>query len=305
MADALAADAAHDESRMSVRVLLARVEESVLTGGGVLTPATRRAAGRLRDADIALALTSARPPRGLRPLVETLGITAPVCGFDGGMLVRRDLSVLGQHVLGAAVAAAVIASMERHGLDVWVYQGDLWLVRRPDAAHVAQEAATVGFAPERVERWDGRAHEAVEIAGLSDDAAALARCEADLEALRAVASVARSRPRAIVVTHPRANTGELVRTLAAILGIPRGAVAAIGHAPSDVPMFRECGLAIAMGQGPATVQRRARFVTRSDESDGFAFAVDAWIVPNAGGVAPPPTMGEASPIGARRPRPQP
>jgi multiple antibiotic resistance protein len=39
-------------------------------------------------------------------------------------------------------------------------------------------------------------------------------------------------------------------------------VAAIGHAPNHVLMFRECGLAIAMGQAGAAVQRRARFITR-------------------------------------------
>jgi Cof subfamily protein (haloacid dehalogenase superfamily) len=262
----------------AIRLLLAGVEGALLTPDEALTPGTEHAVGRLRDANIELAITSGRPPRAMRTLIDTLRITAPVCGFDGGMLVRPDLSLLEQHVLGDRVARAVIASMERHALEVWVYQGDTWLVRRPDATHVTYEEAKVQFAAKLVDRWDNQVHDAVKIAGFSDDTDALARCEADLWAHRAYVSVVRSRPCSVAVTHPRANTGELVRALSRCLGIPRDAVAAIGRAPNDVLMFRECGLAIAMGQAGASVQRLAHFITRSNAAEGFAYAVETWIL---------------------------
>jgi len=262
----------------AIRLLIAEVEGTLLSSDGALTAATRRAVDSLRDADIELAITSAGPPRALRTLIETLGITAPVCGLHGGMLVAPDLSVLEQHVLVDGVARAVIAAMERHGLDVWVWQDDTWLVGRPDATHVAREQATVRFAPDVVDRWNERVHEAVKIAGLGDDLQALARCRADLDAHRAHASLLHSEPRCLIVTHPRANTGELVRTLSRRLGIPPDALAAIGHAPNAVLMFRECDLAIAMGQASAAVQRRARFITRSNDAEGFAYAVRTWVL---------------------------
>ena len=263
---------------IAIRLLLAEVEGTLLASGDTLTAGTRHAVDRLREARIELAITSGRPPRGVRPLIDALRITAPVCGFNGGMLVRPDLSLIEQHVMGDGVARAVIASMERHGLEVWVYQGHAWLVRRPDTSHVAHEGATVQFAPELVERWDDRVHAPVEIVGLGDDAEALARCEADLQAHRAYVAVVGSRGRSLVVTHPSANTGELVRTLSRRLGIRADAVAAIGHAGNGVLMFRECGLAIAMGHAGAAVQRWAHFITRSNDADGFAYAVDRWIL---------------------------
>jgi Cof subfamily protein (haloacid dehalogenase superfamily) len=262
----------------AIRLLLAEVEGTLLAPGDVLTAETERAVRRLRDADIQLAITSGRPPRGMRTLIAALRITAPVSGFDGGMLVRPDLSLLEQHALGDQVAGAVIASMEQHGLDVWVYQRDAWRARRPDATHVAQEETTAQFAPEPVEQWDDRVHDSVKIAGRSDDADALARCETDLEAHRAYVSVVRSRPCSLAVTHPRANTGELVRTLSRYLGVTPAAIAAIGQAPNAVLMFRECGLAVAMGQAGAAVQRRAHYITRSNEDEGFAHAVETWVL---------------------------
>ena len=55
-------------------------------------------------------------------------------------------------------------------------------------------------------------------------------------------------------------------------------IAAIGHAPKDALMFHECGLAIAMGQASAAVQRQACFITRSNDADGFAYAVERWVL---------------------------
>jgi Cof subfamily protein (haloacid dehalogenase superfamily) len=262
----------------AIRLVLSEVEGTLLTTSGGLTGGVRQAVRRLRDRQIEVAITSGRPPRGLRALIGALQITTPVGGFGGGMLVRPDLSVLEQHVLGDGVARAVIETMERQGLDVWVYQGDAWLVRHPEAVSVADEAARLAFAPEPVDRWDDRLHAAVKIAGLSESVDALGRCEADLEGLQPYAAVVRSPSCALAVMHPRANTGELVRTLSSRLGISPAAIAAIGHAPRDALMFRECGLAIAMGQAGAAVQRGARFITRSNDDEGFAYAVETWIL---------------------------
>ena len=63
-------------------------------------------------------------------------------------------------------------------------------------------------------------------------------------------------------------------------------IAAIGHAPKDILMFHECGLAIAMGQASAAVQRQVRFITRSNDADGFAYAVATWVLETSIDVTP-------------------
>ena len=123
---------------MEIRLLLAAMDSALLTPDGRLTAGAERAVGLLRDGGIELAIIGGQPPRGLRPLIERLAITTPVAALDGARLVRPDLSSLEQHPLDDRVASAVIASMERHGAVVWIYQEDDWLVWRADA-HVAVE----------------------------------------------------------------------------------------------------------------------------------------------------------------------
>lgn len=265
-----------------IRLLLVEVDGALLTPEGRLTARASAAVRLLRAAGVELALTSCRPPRGLRMLIEALRVTTPLSSCAGGRLVRPDLSLLEEHPLDDRVALAVIAAMERHGLDVWVYQNDEWLVRRAGAC-AAREQAAVQFAPTVVERWEGVVRDAIKIVAVGEDAGALPRCEAELADLYGRASTARREPCYLDVTHPRANKGEVARALARRLGVPAEAMATIGVLSSDVLMFRECGLAIAMGHACAAVQRQAQFITRSNDDEGFAHAVETWVVTASGG----------------------
>jgi hydroxymethylpyrimidine pyrophosphatase-like HAD family hydrolase len=80
------------------------------------------------------------------------------------------------------------------------------------------------------------------------------------------------------VTHPRANKGEVVKFLSARYRIPEEQIATIGDAPNDVLMFARSGLSIAMGQSDREVKRAARRVTGSNDEEGFAEAVDRYIL---------------------------
>jgi hydroxymethylpyrimidine pyrophosphatase-like HAD family hydrolase len=79
--------------------------------------------------------------------------------------------------------------------------------------------------------------------------------------------------------HPHANKGAVVQRLAGYLTISPRRIATIGTQLNDSQMFKESGLSIAMGNAPADVRRRATFVTSSFGDEGFASAVDQFILP--------------------------
>jgi hydroxymethylpyrimidine pyrophosphatase-like HAD family hydrolase len=66
--------------------------------------------------------------------------------------------------------------------------------------------------------------------------------------------------------------------MTASLRIPSGKIAVIGDGRNDVAMFARSGLSIAMGNASAEVQRAADFVTDSNRDDGFATAIDRFIL---------------------------
>ena len=169
--------------------------------------------------------------------------------------------------------------LESCALRVWIYPGTDWYVREPDGPHVAREGATVEFAPTVVGSFDDFTDDVCKLVGVSDDAAAIARATAAVcDRMGDHVFAARSEPYYLDVTHPDANKGAVAKTLAARYGIPSEQIATIGDMPTDVLMFAHSGLSIAMGNASLEVQRTARRVTSSNEEEGFANAVDRFIL---------------------------
>ena len=91
-------------------------------------------------------------------------------------------------------------------------------------------------------------------------------------------SAARSQPYYLDVTNPEANKGGVVAYLARTLGIPPGQIATIGDMPNDVLMFKPSGFSIAMGNASKAVQGEADAVTDSFDDEGFAKAVERFML---------------------------
>jgi beta-phosphoglucomutase family hydrolase/Cof subfamily protein (haloacid dehalogenase superfamily) len=266
-----------------IRALIADVDGTLVTGAKRLTERTIDAARRLRMYGIDLVITSGRPPRGMAMLVAPLGLTTPIAAFNGGMVVDPDLrTIVQQRTISIAVAREVVDALLAAGLDVWVYRGPDWFVRDPGTPRVATEQATVQFPPTAIADVHAVLDGAVKIVGTSEDHGLVARVEAELrERIGRDASAARSQPYYVDVTHPDANKGMVVRDVARELSIPMSRIAAIGDMPTDVMMFSLAGVSIAMGNASLEVQRCARHVTTSNDDEGFARAVDRFILGGA------------------------
>ncbi|MBD1913147.1 MULTISPECIES: Cof-type HAD-IIB family hydrolase [unclassified Leptolyngbya] len=278
-----------------ISLLLADVDGTLVTKEKILTDRARVAVHKLRDANIRFAITSGRPPLGMKMIVETLKLTEPSAAFNGGLFVYPDFSTLEENVLSSTITQDVIKMIAAHHLDVWIYRGKDWYVHERHGSHVDREEWTVKFSPTVVSSFDNLLDSVVKIVGVSDDLDAVAKCEADIQQAfsqrvhcqaRASSngseqvSAARSQPYYLDVTHPHANKGAVVDRLSQLLGIPRQEIATIGDMPNDVPMFERSGLSIAMGNASAEVQKQAQYVTTSYEDEGFANAVEQFILGN-------------------------
>jgi Cof subfamily protein (haloacid dehalogenase superfamily) len=278
---------AENEKPPKVSLLIADVDGSLVNEEKVLTPRAQAAVKALDEAGIAFAITSGRPPRGMAMLIEPLGLKTPIAGFNGGIFIRPDMTVIEEHRLTPEAARRALKVILDHGMDAWVYCGNDWYVRDPDAPHVAREQATVRFAPTVIKDLEMVLDRgAVKIVGVSDDRDLVARSEKDAQAtLGAEASAARSQPYYLDVTHPDANKGTVATTLSRMLSVPAAGIATIGDMPNDVLMFRTSGVSIAMGNASPEVQEQARFVTDSYKHEGFAKAVERYVL-GAGAAAP-------------------
>jgi Cof subfamily protein (haloacid dehalogenase superfamily)/HAD superfamily hydrolase (TIGR01509 family) len=263
-----------------IKLLIADVDGTLIAPDKSLTTCTIDAVARLRAAGVRFTITSGRPPRGMARFIAPLALTEPVAAFNGAVYVMPDLTtVISRHTIAPDVARSTVDYLLGQGLEVFVYQGDDWFVRDRHAFRVDNEARTVGFEPTVIADLHAVLEMPVKITGASADYALVARCEAELnERLGADATAARSQPYYVDVTHPEANKGMVAREAARLCKLSLDDIATIGDMPNDIPMLTIAGTGIAMGNASEQVQRAARHVSRSNAAEGFAYAVDTFIL---------------------------
>ncbi len=262
------------------------MDGTLVTEDKVLTDEAVAAVQRLHDAGVLFAITSGRPPRGMEMLVEPLELETSIAAFNGGLVVDRAMETLEQHVLPEHVVQPVADLMGSFDLDVWLYRGADWYVRDPKGPHVDREAWTVKFEPKVMDGLDGLTDGVVKLVGVSDDHGAVQKAaEAAADTFGHHVTAAASQPYYLDVTHPKANKGSVARYLASRYALDPVQIATIGDMPNDILMFAHSGLSIAMGNADPQVKRAARHTTSSNEDEGFARAVDRFVLPAARGTS--------------------
>ncbi len=263
----------------TISAVVSDVDGTLVTDGKILTARAQAAVARLRAEDIAFAIISSRPPRGLRMLIDPLEITTPIVGFNGGLVTTPGFSPLTQHLMSSAAARQTVEIIDAHGAQVWIFCGEDWLARDAAGPYVGLEQHTIGYQPIIVGDFGHALDAAAKIVAVSDDFDLLTRLQRHARtALADRATIARSQLYYVDFTHPLANKGVALSEVAKLLGIREAEVAVIGDGGNDIAMFERSGLSIAMGNASVEVQRAADFVTDSNSENGFAAAIERFVL---------------------------
>jgi Cof subfamily protein (haloacid dehalogenase superfamily) len=267
---------------MTTSLLISDVDGTLVTKDKILTPRAQTAVRALKSEGIKFAITSARPPAGMSALVRSLAIETPVAGFNGGVIVNpTDNLVMVEHLINPTAARYCFTIFMDYGLDPWIFNGSTWLIRNRAAPLVALELRTIAISPTIIADLRTVLDDAVKIVGVSEDYAQVERCEAALRTeLNGRANAVRSQPYYLDVTDTQANNGAVVKFLSQYLRVAAEEIATIGDMVNDIRMFTESGISIAMGNATEAVKRQANHVTDSCDDEGFAKAVERFILGN-------------------------
>lgn len=111
-----------------IRLVLADVDGTLVTREKILTPRAIRAVEALKQLGILFTITSGRPPRGMAMLLPALQLNTPFAGFNGGMMVQPDLTLIEALRLPAVTAEKTLAILKDHQVPAWLYTSTEWLV---------------------------------------------------------------------------------------------------------------------------------------------------------------------------------
>ena len=274
------------EALSKVELVITDCDGTLLYTDKTLGEPAKEAVRNLSAAGVRFTVASSRPGKGMRTIVDTLGIKTPFAAFNGGKLVDpAGWKTMNAHWLARDAAETALESLARDGIDAWVFIDDQWYITNPAGEYVPLERRTVGYDAVVVKRFEDIDLGSVEkIVASTSNAALLERKEAEFAGtLKGRATAMRSQSYYLDITHPLANKGEGIRELAQLAGVALENVAVLGDMQNDVAMFDVAGVSIVMGQASAQVQASATFVSSTNDEDGFAAGVNGLLAARKGG----------------------
>ena len=263
-----------------IKLVITDVDGTLVTTEKQLRPRSIEAVKKLREHGIAFTICSSRPPFGLRRMRDTLGIDQPFGGYNGGAIVEPDFTVIEQKAIPAEVARRAVELFHANGVDCWVFVGNEWVITNRQGDHVDHEIHTIDWPPTVVEAYEDKHFQGVgKIVGASNNHDLIAKVEHVMQqALAGRAHAARSQAYYCDVIPEGIDKGRIVQVMAKRLGLARDEIAVLGDMENDLEMFAEAGFPIAMGNAPAYVKERAVATTGSNDEDGWADAIERYVL---------------------------
>jgi Cof subfamily protein (haloacid dehalogenase superfamily) len=253
------------------RLVVLDIDGTLLASSGAILRSTRQATAALVDRGHLVALASARPPKSVKTIADSLlgSDAAALISLNGALIMQGNAILHERTIDGPAIDAIVEAAIARR-LEVNLFTGFEWFVESIGEGVVA-EARILGFGPTIVAdfRRAPSVHKVLLIG--SSDATAGLRDWANQSLLGV--SAALSKATYCEVTSAQTSKAAAIGVLAREYGVDISNVIAFGDGDNDLPMVARAGIGVAMGNSTPALRHAANLVTSSNDSDGIARAL--------------------------------
>lgn len=269
---------------MSYKIVFTDIDGTALTPDHQVTGRLRETVKGVREQyGVELVLVSARCPGAMQEICRDIGASDTLIGCAGAVIMEGNKEFY-SFKLSSGVMWDTWKAAEEFQNNISFYQGNQWYVNKLDS-WILQEQKITGMGAELVEieplltEWEKKGTGANKIL-LTSDAAQIQKMAAILmKRLKGRALVEYSKQNYLEILPEGVDKGIAIETLCRMRGIDRSRVLAAGDERIDIPMLRFAGCGIAMGNANDEVKANAGFITKGNDEDGLAFALETLIGP--------------------------
>jgi Cof subfamily protein (haloacid dehalogenase superfamily) len=284
-----------------IKLVVTDVDGTFLPKSREFSTATLDAVQRLHAQGIKLVLASSRPPRGMAHILEDAGISdpaLPLVSMNGALISTLGNTTLFEQQLASPVLLGIHGAVKDllgfGKLNFILLDAKQWWVE--DFGHdgkydelVQREAWSLRMKPLVGRSNDGKDDilqrmlqpaDKITLLGMADRVAEAKERITRLYGID-ITATSPANPKFLDITAAGVHKGTAVERLAEYLKLQREQVCVIGDGENDVDMFRAVGsegLSIAMGHAAEAVCSAARFVTGSQDEDGWVQAMNTYIL---------------------------
>ncbi len=274
-----------------IRLLALDIDGTLVNSRDELTPATIAAIRRAADAGLHIVLATGRRYSRALPLVEPLGIEAPLVTSSGALIKRAlDHVTLYKASFERPLLCSMLSIVEQSGYDAIVY-GDTYAegfdyycrtidVEQPELAEYLQlNAKCERVLPELMRNPPDGIFAGFAIGSRDAMLAMHERFNHELPGLLYTHVIRSPRYRGYMceIAPAGATKWAGIERIAHEWGIADDEICAVGDDVNDLPMIEGAGLGIAMGNAVAELKAAADRIAPGHDADGLVQVVD-WIL---------------------------
>ena len=260
-----------------IRLIASDLDGTLLRPDGSVSPRTQVALQRVREAGIMLVLVSARPPRGLRQIVQNTGIGGLALCCNGAVHYDLDTDT-------TVSSATILPTQARWLVETLRTELPELLFAVEDGMRVTCEPAYYASFPHRDE---------LRVADPCYDEPAVKlivrhpACEPEefhaqiISLVGAGYSVTYSGGPFLEIATASVTKAATLAQLCADLGIEAHEVMAFGDMPNDLSMLRWAGHSVAVANAHPLVLEAVHEITRSNAEDGVALVLERLLNPDS------------------------
>lgn len=268
---------------MKYKLLVLDIDGTLTNEKKEITGHTKHTILRMQKAGVKVVLASGRPTYGVVPTAKELELERYggfILSYNGGRIV--DCST-GKTIYEKTIPHKAISGIysQVRGLDValMTYEGDTIITENPRDAYVDKESFINKMKVKGVGNFLEYVTFPVVKCLVAADGGYLATVEEKLKGyFGSQLSICRSEPYFLEIMPKDIDKASSLERLRLLLGLEREGIAACGDGLNDISMIQYAGLGIAMANAQEAVKKVCDFVTKSNEEEGVAYAIDRFIL---------------------------
>lgn len=261
------------------KVLALDIDGTLTNSKKEITPAVLNAVRRLQNADIPVLLVSGRPEKGIEHVARELGFYeygGYVFAYNGGKIVNKKTGeVVLNQTLPKDMVQPVCEYVKDKNVTILTYDGDDIVTENPDDVYVQKEVMITHMNVRKVDDFAAEMTFPVNKFLITGEPSYLEKLVEEMaEEFSPRLNIFRSEPFFIEVVTQGIDKALSLSKLMEMFGLSKENLVACGDGHNDVTMIDYAGMGVAMENACDAVKKVSNFITKSNDEDGVAFAID-------------------------------
>ena len=261
------------------KVLALDIDGTLTNSKKEITPAVLNAVRRLQNAGIPVLLVSGRPEKGIEHVARELGFYeygGYVLAYNGGKIVNKKTGeVVLNQTLPKDMVQPVCQYVKDKDVTILTYDGDDIVTENPDDIYVQKEVMITHMNVRKVDDFAAEMTFPVNKFLITGEPTYLEKLVEEMaEEFSPRLNIFRSEPFFIEVVTKGIDKALSLSKLMEMFGLSKENLVACGDGHNDVTMIDYAGMGVAMENACDEVKRVSNFITKSNDEDGVAFAID-------------------------------